>query len=166
MLRTSAPLIGALGVNSMSLLSVFETHPEAYVCAFVLVLAFNVVVFYVGGRRAERRFAGQGNQGIRFRERGASGHCNKSLVTKFGGANGVLEVVVTDSELWLKGVWPLFSYIGAMFDMTHRVPKSSIHKCTSIENTIELHFVNETGAESNVVLELKNPAAFKSAIDA
>ena len=166
MLRTPAPLIGALGVNSMSLLSFFESHPEAYVCAVVLVVALNVVVFYVGGRRAERRFAGQDDQEIRFRERGASGHSNKSLVTKFGGTNGVLEVVVTDRELWVKGVWPLFSYIGAMFDMTHRIPKSSIHKCTSIENTIELLFTNETGAESNVVLELKDPTAFKSAIDA
>ena len=63
-------------------------------------------------------------------------------------------------------MWPLFSYIGAMFDMTHRVPKSSIRKCTSVENTIELHFTNEAGAESHVVLELRNPRAFRSAIDA
>ena len=150
----------------MSFLSFFENYPGAYVGAFVLVLTFNAVVFYVGGRRAERRFAGQDDQEIRFRERGASGHSNKAMVTKFAGANGVLEVVVTDTELWLKEVWPLFSYIGAMFDMTHRVPKSSIRKCTSVENTIELHFTNETGAESHVVLELKNPRAFRSAIDA
>ena len=150
----------------MRFLNFFETHPGAYVAAFVLVLAINALVFYVGGRRAERRFAGQAGQEIRFRERGASGHSNKSMVTKLGGANGVLEVVVADRELWIKGVWPLFSYIGAMFDMTHRVPKSSIRKCTSVENTIELHFTNESGVESHVVLELKNPRAFRSAIDA
>lgn len=150
----------------MSFLNFVETHPAAYIGAVALVLALNAVVFYVGGRRAEQRFAGQVNQEIKFRERGASGHSNKSMVTKLGGANGVLEVVVTDSELWLKGVWPLFSYIGAMFDMTHRVPKSSIRKCTSFETTIELHFTNETGVESHVVLELKNPRAFISAIGA
>ena len=166
MLRTPAPLIGALGVNSMSFLNFFEAHSGAYLGAFVLVIALNALVFYVGGRRAEQRFAGQDDQEIRFRERGASGHSNKSMVTKLGGANGVLEVVVTERELWLKGVWPLFSYIGTMFDMTHRVPKSSIRKCTTIGNTIELHFTNETGVESHVVLELKNRGAFASAIDA
>ena len=76
MLRTSAPLIGALGVNSMSALDFIETHPGAYVGAFMLVLALNAVVFYVGGRRAEQRFASQSGQEIRFRERGASGHVN------------------------------------------------------------------------------------------
>ena len=166
MLRIPAPLIGTLGVNSMSLLNTFETHPGAYVGAFLLLLALNALVFYIGGRRAEQRFVAQEDQEIRFRERGVSGHSNKSMVTKLGGANGVLEVVVTDKELWLKGVWPLFSYIGAMFDMTHRVPKSSIRKCTSVENTIELHFTNESGVGSHVVLELKNPRAFRSAIDA
>ena len=153
-------------VNSMSFLSFINTHPEAYVGVFVLALAVNAMVIYIGGRRAELRFAGQNDQQIRFRERGASGHSNKSMVTKFGGANGVLEVVVTDKELWLKGIWPLFSYIGAMFDMTHRIPKSSIHKCITVDDTIELHFTNETGGESHVVLELKNPGAFASAIDA
>ena len=59
----------------------------------------------------------------------------------------------------------LFSYIGVMFDMTLRVPKSSIRKCISVENTIELDFTNEAGVESHVVLELKNPIAFISAID-
>ena len=149
----------------MSALDFIETHPGAYVGAFMLVLALNAVVFYVGGRRAEQRFASQSGQEIRFRERGASGHSDKSMVTKLGGSNGVLEVVVTDRELWIKGIWPLFSYIGAMFDMTHRVPRSSIRKCISVENTIELDFTNETGVESHVVLELKNPIAFISAID-
>ena len=150
----------------MSVLSFIESHPEAYIGVFVLMLAFNALVFYVGGRRAELRFAGQDDQEIRFRERGASGHSNKSIVTKFGGASGVLEVVVTDRELWLKGIWPLFSYIGAMFDMTHRIPRSNIRKCITVDHAIELHFSNETGVESHVVLELKNPTAFVSAIDA
>ena len=68
MLRTPAPLIGALGVNSMSFLNFFEAHSGAYLGAFVLVIALNALVFYVGGRRAEQRFAGQDDQEIRFRE--------------------------------------------------------------------------------------------------
>ena len=150
----------------MSFLKSIETHPEAFFGVVVLMFAFNAVVFYIGGRRAERRFAGKKDQQIRFRERGASGHSNKSIITKFGGASGVLEVVVTDKELWLKGIWPLFSYIGAMCDMTHRVPRSSIKKCMASGDTIELFFTNETGIESHVVLELKDPKAFASALDA
>ena len=63
----------------MSALDFIETHPGAYVGAFMLVLALNAVVFYVGGRRAEQRFASQSGQEIRFRERGASGHSDKSM---------------------------------------------------------------------------------------
>ena len=166
MLRTAAPLIGALGVKTMALLHFLEQHANAFLGAVVLAFVLNVVVFYVAGRKAEVRFRNLPSQPIRFRERGASGHSTNSILTKMGGANGVLEVVVTDDEVWLKGIWPMFSYIGSRFDMTHRVPKSSVRACNVFNRKVELRFLNEKGEESHVVLELKSPAAFKAALDA
>ena len=150
----------------MSLLHLIEAHSETFTGIVLLLFAINATVFYVCGRRAERRFVAQDDLRILFRERGASGHSNKSTLTKLGGASGVLEVIVTDKELWLKGIWPMFSYIGAMFDMTHRIPRTNIIECLVQGGTVELRFSNEAGGESQVVLELKNPKAFISALDA
>ncbi len=150
----------------MPLLDFLERHADTFVGAIVLAFMVNALVFYITGRRAERRFSDQGDQPVRFRERGASGHSRKSAVTKLGGANGVLEVVVTDEEVWLKGIWPMFSYIGARFDMTHRVPKSSVRVCAVVNETVELRFISEKGEDTHVVLELKDPAAFKAALEA
>lgn len=150
----------------MPLLDFLERHSDAFTVAVLAAFVLNALVFYVVGRRAEMRFKDQGGQPVRFRERGASGHSLKSMVTKLGGANGVLEVVVTDEEVWLKGIWPMFSYIGSRFDMTHRIPKSSVRACAVLGKTVELRFVSEKGEDTRVVLELKDPAAFKAAIDA
>ncbi len=150
----------------MPLLDFLERHSDAFTGAIVLAFMVNALVFYIAGRRAERRFSDQGDHPVRFRERGASGHSRKSAVTKLGGANGVLEVVVTDEEVWLKGIWPMFSYIGARFDMTHRVPKSSVRACAIVNKTVELRFISEKGEDTHVVLELKDPAAFKAALEA
>ncbi len=80
----------------MPLLDVLERHSDAYTITVVVAFVLSAVVFYIAGRKAEKRFKDQGEQPVRFRERGASGHSQKSAVTKLGGANGVLEVVVTD----------------------------------------------------------------------
>ncbi len=150
----------------MPLLDVLERHSDAFSIAVVAAFVLNALVFYVAGRRAEKRFKDQGDQPVRFRERGASGHSRKSVVTKLGGANGVLEVVVTDQEVWLKGIWPMFSYIGSRFDMTHRIPKSSVRACTVSNERVELRFISEKGEDTLVVIELKDPAAFKAALEA
>ena len=150
----------------MLFLDYFERHPGVIVGVFALMLVFNVVTFYIGGRRAEQRFDGHGRQQIRFKERGASGHSNRSLVTRLGGANGALEVAVTDAELWIKGIFPPFSYIGTKFDMTHRIPRSQVRSVQLRGSAIDLRFTNEAGTESHVELRLKAPQAFIAAMGA
>jgi hypothetical protein len=148
----------------MLIIDCMERHPEVFAAAFAVIFVFNAVTFYIGGRKAERRFEGPGREPIRFRERGASGYSNKSLITRLGGASGVLDVVVTDADLWIKGIWPPFSYIGTKFDLTHRIPRSQIQILQTRDNVIELCFTNEAGDESHVVLRLKAPQKFIAAI--
>jgi hypothetical protein len=149
----------------MFVLEYFEQSPHAFHVALLVVLVSNAIVFFVGGRMAEKRFKGPA-QRVLFRERGASGRSNRTLLTRMGGAAGVLDVIVTEQELWLKGIWPLFSYIFAMFDLTHRVPKSSIRKVTRRDGIVELWFENERGRQVHVELELRDPQAFESALAA
>src|SRR5688500_11969823 len=93
-------------------LDYFEQRPELFAGVVAAIFTVNIVTFYVGGRRAEQRFRDQRHQPIRFRERGASGYSNRSLITRLGGARRALDVIVTDTDVWLKGIWPPFSFIG------------------------------------------------------
>jgi len=143
-----------------------QRHPEVFAGLVALIFVINMVTFYVGGRKAEQRFESDGPQQIKFKERGASGYSNKSLITRLGGSNGLLEVVVTDADLWIKGIWPPFSYIGTKFDLTHRIPRSQIRTVQVSGDAIDLRFTNEAGAESHVVLKLKAPQTFMAAMGA
>ena len=143
-----------------------DAHPVAFVALVAAAFAINAVTLYVGGRRAERRFRDQGQQPIRFRERGASGYSNRSLLTKLGGARRALDVVVTDDEVWVKGIWPPFSFVGTRFDLTHRIRRSLVRSVESRGDTVDLRFLSEEGADSHIVLILKNARAFVAAVRA
>ena len=141
-----------------------QTHPEIFVGVVGLIFVINLVTVYIRGRKAEQRFNPNVRQEVKFRERGASGYSNKSLLTKLGGASGALEVVVTDAELWIKGIWPPFSYIGTKFDLTHRILRSQIRTVHAGAEAIEIRFTNEAGGESHISLKLRAPQAFMAAI--
>ena len=150
----------------MFVIDYIQAHPEVFGGVAALIFVFNLVTFYVGGRRAERRFDTHGPLRVLFRERGASGYSNRSLFTKLGGANRVLEVVVTDVDVWIKGIWPPFSYIGTKYDLTHRILRSQIRSVEARAGSVELRFRSETGGESHVVLKLNAPDAFMAALGA
>lgn len=141
-----------------------QNHPEIVLGHFLLSALVCICVFYWGGKKAERLFAGGGEQVIRFRERGASGYSNRSIWTRLGSANRVLEVTATERELWIRGIWPMFTYIGKHYDLTHRVPHTDIREVRSDGNRVTLRFRNETGGESNVVLILRDVAGLLAAI--
>jgi len=75
-------------------------------------------------------------------------------------------VIVTDREVWIKGIWPPFSYIGTQFDLTHRIPLSQIQSVKARGEGVDLRFRNQMGAESHVVLKLKAPEKFLAAVGA
>jgi hypothetical protein len=148
----------------MGILEYLEANPAYFGLAFLGVLVVNLVTFSIAGRRADARFRDQGHQRIIFRERFASGRSNRSLLTKLGGASRALDVVVTDAELWIKGIWSPFTYIGTRYDLTHRVPLSDVRKVHLTNNGAELWFRNEEGSESHVELRLKHVEAFGAAM--
>lgn len=60
-----------------------------------------------------------------FREEFASGHSDKSWLTRLGGAHNCLTVAVTDDEVWVKTLFP-FSAFAGIYDLEHRIPRSAI----------------------------------------
>ncbi len=137
-----------------------QQHPGLFFGLTAVMFAFTLVNFYRRGRAAEQIFENGQSQQVRFRERGVSGYSNKSPLTRVGGARRALEVVVTDSEVWIKGVWPAFSYIGTQFDLAHRIPRNRIRSVVAHDEVVDLRFQNEAGAESHLVLTLKSPREF------
>lgn len=141
-----------------------DAHREVVTAFFAVGLVYNLVIFFVGGRKAERRFRGQEHQPVRFRERGASGYSTRSLITRFGGASRALDVTITDTEVWLKGIWPPFTFIGTLFDLTHRIPRPQIRSVEAKAGKVDLRFLSEAGVESHVVLILKDTSGFMAAV--
>jgi len=138
--------------------------PGAFAAFSILVLCLNIAVFHFGGRKAEALFRVQPNETVRFRERGASGHSNRSIITKAGGASRVLEVVVTNRELWIKGIWPMFTLIGTKYDLTHKVPLSKVRRTAAKGKIVAVWFADASGRECHVELKLKDTKGFVSAI--
>jgi hypothetical protein len=148
------------------MLDFIESNLDAFYILWFLIAGYVTIGFYVGGRRASARFHDLQNQTIKFREKYASGHSNKSLATKLSGANRVLDVIVTTQELWIKGIWPMFTFIGSKYDMTHRVPLSGVKNVRAEGKSVFFEITNESGSESPIELRLRDPNEFVRSIDA
>ena len=122
----------------MNFLEYIKVHPEQFYAVVAAITVYNAAMFYRGGRKAEKRFPDLSLRRIQFRERGASGHSKKSILTTMGGASRVLEVIVTDGELWIRGIWPMFTYIGTKYDLTHRIPVNHINKSPLCQGSCRL----------------------------
>lgn len=138
--------------------------PGVFAALFGLVALVNILVFHFGGKGAEAPFRFQPGDTVRFRERGASGHSKRSLITKAGGASRVLEIVVTNRELWIKGIWPMFTFIGTKYDLTHKVSLSRIRRVAASGATVQIWFADASGRECHIELQLKDQKNFLSAV--
>lgn len=144
----------------------FDSNPQVFYGLWFGTLVFVLVVFFIGGRKAEQKFEGLEGQTVRFRERGASGRSHKSLATKFGGASRVLDVIVTDRELWIKGIWPAFTFIGTRFDLTHRVPLETVGSARVDRRRVLFSIRGPLGTESTIELQVRDPNGFIRALRA
>jgi len=60
-----------------------------------------------------------------YQEWFASGYSTKNILTRLGGARGVLRLVVTKDVLWVTSWFP-FSLIAAFYDLEHVIPLERI----------------------------------------
>ncbi|MCP4178628.1 MAG: hypothetical protein GY756_12765 [bacterium] len=74
----------------------------------IIVLIIFIITYFLG-KRALSIFPDIKTVKILFREKGVSGNSNKSLRTKIGAINNILDIVVTDHELWIR---PQLSFLG------------------------------------------------------
>lgn len=147
------------------MLDYLEQNPEVFYAVFALILVYNGIMFFRGGRKAEKGFPDIKTQNVIFRDSKASGYSTKNLTTKMGGARKVLDVIVTDKELWIKGSLPMFSFIGSKYDLTHLVPLSNVTNVSANDKNTNVTFTNSVGLTTVLVLQLKDSKKFADAVN-
>jgi len=116
-----------------------------------------------GKKRVDSIFQGIEISKEIFREKRASGYSKKSVITRIGGARNALDIIVTDTDLCIKGIFLPFSVIGLFYDLTLRIKLSDIVEITPEGKEVEVVFSNDKGARS-IVLKMKNIDQFVHAI--
>lgn len=142
-----------------------ERYAVIFFAVWVLMAIPSVIFALRGISKAKKTFDGVDNLPIKYREKGASGYSKKSFITRIGGANKVLDIILTDTELCIKGVNSLFSFIGSFYDLSHRIKRENILNIQKVKNQIEIKFITEAGKQTEVVLMLKNGDQFLSAVN-
>ena len=104
---------------------------------------------------------------ILYQERSASGASQRNILTKLGGANNCLRLVVTKEILWITTWLPLVP-LTAFYDLEHFIPLRNI---TSIESkkvfwkpALLLTFLDLYGVKHAVLLAPKKREAFLQAL--
>ncbi len=124
---------------------------------------FVLTRLFLSGKKALSIFPDIGEVVVRYRDKTGSGRSMQSWKTKIGGAKNVLDIVVTDKELWLKGMM-LFAGVCERFDLLHKVPLANITNVQQDGISITIDFTSVDGKDKQLVLVTKRPDAFVNAI--
>lgn len=128
------------------------------------VLFGYIVVRYVAALRNRPSIS---KEEILYQEFFASGASQKNILTRLGGANNCLRLLVTRDLLWVTSWFP-FSVFAATYDLVHVIPLRSISSIGSsrhfFSNSLLLSFTDEFGQGHSLQLIPKNPDRFLAAI--
>ncbi len=128
------------------------------------VLACAWVVYWLWRRKG--RFAPLASEPVIFREIGASGFSRKNVLTRFGGARGVLEVLVTDRTLVIRLAGP-FSILATAgwLDIEQVIPRSDIIGVVPHgDSAVEVTFKKPGGETGKYELILKERQRFLESV--
>jgi len=119
---------------------------------------------YIRGKSALVIFPNITSVDVLFREKGVSGNSRKSLKTKFGGAKNVLDVIVTDCELWIRSPL-LFAGFSKTYDLLHKVQLSHISNVESNKKKVVISFNSDGKIETTLELKMKKAQDFVEIIN-
>lgn len=119
--------------------------------------------FYDSGKKALSIFPDITTVKVKYRDKTATGYSTLSWKTKAGGASRVIDIVVTDTELWLRS-FLLFAGITKQHDLLHRIPLHKIMRVNETGEEITLDFRNEKSEKKQVVIRTFNKPEFLKSI--
>lgn len=117
------------------------------------IMAISILtIMYKRGKKALAIFPNISSVDVLFREKRVSGNSRKSLKTKLGGTKNILDVIVTDNELWIRSPL-LFAGFGKTYDLLHKVQLSQISNAESNKKKVVIIF--NSGEKGNTILDLQ-----------
>jgi hypothetical protein len=132
---------------------------------FIILASANFViitsVLFFRGKKALSIFPELERVHVLFREKWASGYSTKLWKTKAGGAQNVLEVVITESELWLKCP-TVFAGVGRSYDLIHKLKIEEIQsvELNQKDKTIVIKLKEKHNPSGPFILKLKKGKEF------
>jgi hypothetical protein len=134
-----------------------------YSALFILISIGLLIVilktFYESGKKALSIFPNIRSVAVKYRDKTATGYSTQSWKTKAGGASRVIDIVVTDQELWLRS-FLLFAGITKQHDLLHKIPLSRITKTHQNRDEITIDFKNEKGEKKQVIIRTRSSQEF------
>ena len=106
---------------------------------------------FMRGKRALQIFPDIKEVKVVFREKYASGYSTKSWKTKAGGASKLLDIVVTEEELWVKSNF-IFAGFASYYDLVHKISRSNISNIERKPQSIIVDFINSENENKQLVL--------------
>jgi hypothetical protein len=100
---------------------------------------------------------------VLHRERFASGCSHLSLITRLGGAENMLTVVLTENELWIT-TFALFRGLCGFYDLDHRIPIDTITDVVDARKSLMIHFTRPNGTPAAIQLRLRDKDGFQTAL--
>jgi hypothetical protein len=110
-------------------------------------------------RKKGLRLPQPGDADVVFLERFASGSSHKSLITRLGGANNCLTVIITRTHLAITTFFPFTAFVG-QFDLEHLIPRDKIIKLEKRGAVVDVEFLNDAGSFSKMSLRLRSADDF------
>ncbi|MDH5178170.1 MAG: hypothetical protein OEZ39_02030 [Gammaproteobacteria bacterium] len=137
---------------------IFELY-DYFIPVFLVMLLLNIVWLWYFVKKKRIHFPARSSVNILFEEIGASGRSHKSLLTRLGVAKNVLQVTLTDKELWITAPFP-FLWIAYYYDGVHRIPIHAVKEATKNHKRVFVKFQRKDGGPGQFELRLKRPDEF------
>lgn len=97
---------------------------------------------------------------VLFRERFLTGRSSRII----GTYKNILEVVITDQELWIRPFLPFFPF-AAIVNGIHQVPLTAIQGIEIRKSETTIYFINSKGVKVHFSIYFKNPHLFIQSIE-
>jgi len=105
-----------------------------------------------------------------FLETWTSGHSNRSILTKLGGARSCLLVAVTPNHLVVRPHFPFnLLFLPEVYDLDYVIPRKDIRsvkeKARTFGNSIEVVFSSSSAEQRSIELRLRHPKQFLKVLE-
>lgn len=128
----------------------------------LIYFSFSLVVVYMlfmKGKKALSIFPDISTQNVKFQDITAIGKSTDTTKRKGGHPKSKLELIITDSELWIKSKLST-AFITTNRDAIHKIPLKNIIKISKEDNTILLDFKTTSDVNKQVALDTNNSEEF------